>query len=100
MKELLEKYANLKAVIKEAETEIKTLQPQIKEQLEVDTKYEIEGATITLSPGKPRWKYSEMTTIAEDELKKTKKEEEQMGIANQVLGEPFVLCTFKKKEVE
>lgn len=98
MKELLEKYAELKLVIKEAEEELKKLQPEIKEQLELDTKYEIEGAVITLSPGKPRWVYSEATTIAEEELKQTKKEEEQLGVASQVLGEPFILCTFKKNK--
>lgn len=98
MKELLERYAELKRVIKEAETELTDLQPQIKTQLEVDVKYEIEGATITLSPGKPRWVYTEATTLIEEDLKKTKKEEEQMGIAEQVYGEPFILCNLKKIE--
>src|SRR4030043_64841 len=98
MKELLEKYAELKLVIKEAEEEIKKLQPEIKEQLELDTKYELDNAVVTLSPGKPRWVYSEMTTVLEEDLKKTKKEEEQLGVATQVLGEPFILCTFKKNK--
>jgi hypothetical protein len=98
MKELLEKYAELKLVIKEAEKEIEKLQPEIKEQLELDVKYEIDNAVVTLSPGKPRWVYSEATIIADEDLKKTKKEEEQMGIASQVLGEPFILCTFKKNK--
>ena len=98
MKELLERYAELKLVIKEAEKELEKIQPEIKSQLEVDTKYEIEGAVITLSKGKPRWIYSEATTIAEEELKQTKKEEEQLGVASQVFGEPFILCTFKKNK--
>lgn len=96
MKELLERYAELKLIIKEAEKEIQDLQPQIKDQLELDTKYELENAVVTLSQGKPRWVYSEATTLMDEDLKKTKKEEEQMGIATQVLGEPFILCTFKK----
>lgn len=96
MKELLERYAELKLVIKEAEKEIADLQPQIKDQLELDVKYELNNAVVTLSPGKPRWVYSEATTLMDEDLKKTKKEEEQMGIASQVLGEPFILCTFKK----
>lgn len=100
MKELLEKYAELKLVIKEAEKEIETLQPQIKDQLELDTKYELENATVTLSPGKPRWVYSESTVLMDEDLKKTKKEEEQLGVATQVFGEPFILCTFKKNKVE
>lgn len=98
MKELLERYAELKLVIKEAEAEIKKIQSEVKDQLEVDTKYELENAVITLSPGKPRWVYSESTTLADKELKQTKKEEEQMGVASQVFGEPFILCTFKKSE--
>lgn len=100
MKELLEKYAELKLVIKEAEAEIKKLQVEIKDQLEPDTKYELENAVVTLNPGKPRWVYSEATTLMDEDLKKTKKEEEQMGIATQVLGEPFITCTFKKNAVE
>lgn len=100
MKELLEKYAELKLVIKEAETELNKLQPEIKDLLELDTKYELENAVVTLSPGKPRWVYSEGTVIADDEIKRIKKEEEQMGIATQVLGEPFITCTFKKDAVE
>lgn len=98
MKELLERYAELKLVIKEAEKEIDDLQPQIKDQLELDVKYELNNAVVTLSPGKPRWVYSEATTLMDEDLKKTKKEEEQMGIASQVLGEPFILCTFKKNK--
>lgn len=100
MKELLQRYAELKLVIKEAEQEIESLQPQIKDQLELDTKYELENATVTLSPGKPRWVYSEGTVIAEEEIKRIKKEEEQLGIATQVLGEPFITCKFKKNAVE
>jgi len=96
MKELLEKYAELKLVIKQAEKEIEMLQPEIKKELELDTKYELENATITLSQGKPRWVYSETTILMDEDLKKQKKEEEQLGIASQVLGEPFILCTFKK----
>lgn len=100
MKELLEKYAELKLIIKEAEAEIEILQPQIKDELELDTKYELENAVVTLNPGKPRWVYSESTILRDEELKKTKKEEEQMGIATQVLGEPFITCKFKKNAVE
>ena len=98
MKELLERYAELKLIIKEAEEEVKKLQPEIKNQLELDTKYELENAIITLSQGKPRWVYTEATIIAEEELKQTKKEEEQLGVASQVFGEPFILCTFKKNK--
>lgn len=98
MKELLERYAELKLVIKEAEKEIADLQPQIKDQLELDVKYELDNAVVSLSPGKPRWVYSEATTLMDEDLKKTKKEEEQMGVASQVLGEPFILCTFKKNK--
>jgi len=96
MKELIEKYAALKLVIKEAEAEIKAIQPELKEQMDLDVKYEIEGATITLASGKVKWVYTEATTLIEEELKKTKKEEEQLGIATETRGEPFLLCTFPK----
>lgn len=96
MKELLEKYAALKLVIKEAEAELKELQPTIKEQLEEGNKYDIGNAVIELMPGKPAWKYSEATMALDSELKATKKEEEQLGVATQVRGESFVQCNFKK----
>jgi len=96
MKELLERYAALKLAIKEAEEEVKVLQPQIKELIQPDEKYDVGTAVIELSKGKNSWKYSEETTIVDTELKAKKKEEEQMGIAIAVEGAPFITCNLKK----
>jgi hypothetical protein len=96
MKELLERYAALKLAIKEAEEEVKVLQPQIKELIQPDEKYDVGTAVIELSKGKSSWKYSEETTIVDTELKAKKKEEEQMGIAISVEGAPFITCNLKK----
>jgi len=96
MKELLERYAALKLAIKEAEEEVKVLQPQIKELIQPDEKYDVGTAVIELSKGKSSWKYSEETTIVDTELKAKKKEEEQMGIAIAVEGAPFITCNLKK----
>lgn len=88
MKETLERYAELKAVIAEAEEEMDSL----KEGMEVDQVYDIGTAKITLSKGKAKWTYSAPTQAAEEELKAKKKEEEQLGIAVATHGEPFITC--------
>ncbi len=92
MKETLERYAELKAVIAEAEEEMDSLKEVIKEGMEVDQVYDIGTAKITLSKGKAKWTYSAPTQAAEEELKAKKKEEEQLGIAVATHGEPFITC--------
>ena len=96
MKELLERYAALKLVIKEANEEVAAMQPQIKELIQPDEKYDVGTAVIELSKGKSSWKYSEETTIIDTELKAKKKEEEKLGIATAVEGAPFITCNLKK----
>lgn len=96
MKELLERYAELKLVIKEAEKELESIQPEIKDFVELGKVYPLDNAVIKLSKGKPYWIYSEATSLIEEDLEKTKKEERQLGIAIEEFGEPFITCTFKK----
>jgi len=98
MKQELERYAELKSLIKKANEEIDEIKLVVIEKMEVDTNYEVEGATISLSKGRPSWKYSEMVTIQDKELKKAKKEEEKLGVAEQVFGAPFILCNLNKVE--
>lgn len=97
MKEQLERYAELKLIIKEAEKELETIQPTLKEAIEVGQVYDIGTAKISMNQGKPRWTYSAPTQEAEEQLKAKKKEEEQLGVAIAVHGEPFITCTFPKK---
>lgn len=97
MKETLERYAELKLIIKEAEKEIETIQPTLKEAIEVGQVYDIGTAKISMNEGRAKWTYSMSTQQTEEELKATKKEEEQTGIAVASYGEPFITCTFPKK---
>lgn len=97
MKETLERYAELKLIIKEAEKELETIQPTLKEAIEVGQVYDIGTAKITMNEGRTKWTYSMSTQQADEELKATKKEEEQTGIATASYGEPFITCTFPKK---
>lgn len=96
MKEKLERYAELKLTIKEAEKEIETLGAELKVEIEVGQVYDIGTAKVSLSEGRAKWVYSMGTQQAEEELKATKKEEEQTGIATATHGEPFLTCTFPK----
>lgn len=97
MKETLERYAELKQIIKEAEKELEGLTDTVKEGIEVGQVYDIGTAKITLSEGRTKWTYSAATQEFEENLKQTKKEEEQTGIAIASTGEPFIVCTFPKK---
>ena len=95
MKELLTQYAEIKAAIKELEDQAEAIKPQIIEQLEVGTKYDIGTAVIELARGRAAWKYSEDTKQMELSLKERQKEEQQTGVAVQVLGEPYLVCKVK-----
>ena len=97
MKEKLERYAELKLSIKEAEEEIDLLGEELKAEIEVGQAYDIGSAKISLNQGKPKWIYSTPTQSAEEELKAKKKEEEQLGVATATFGEPFLTCTFPRK---
>lgn len=97
MKETLERYAELKLIIKEAEKELETIQPTLKEAIEVGQVYDIGTAKISMNEGRVKWTYSDATQEFEENLKQSKKEEEQTGIAVASYGEPFITCTFPKK---
>lgn len=97
MKETLERYAELKLIIKEAEKELETIQPTLKEAIEVGQVFDIGVAKISMNQGKPRWTYSAPTQEEEERLKAKKKAEEQLGVAVATYGEPFLTCTFPKK---
>jgi hypothetical protein len=97
MKEKLERYAELKLAIKEAEKEIDLLGEELKAEIEVGQAYDIGSAKISMSQGRPKWIYSAPTQEAEEELKAKKKEEEQLGVATATFGEPYLTCTFPRK---
>ena len=97
MKEKLERYAELKLAIKEAEKEIDLLAEEIKGEIEVGQAYDIGSAKISMNQGRPKWIYSTPTQEAEETLKATKKEEEQLGVATATFGEPYLTCTFPRK---
>jgi hypothetical protein len=97
MKEKLERYAELKLAIKEAEKEIDLLSEELKAEIEVGQAYDIGSAKISMNQGRPKWIYSVQTQSVEEELKTTKKEEEQLGVATATYGEPFLTCTFPRK---
>lgn len=97
MKEQLERYAELKSAIKEMEAEVKDIQEQIIDDIELDVEYEIGDAVITKSPGRAKWGYSDIIIDMEQTLKKKKKEEELDGIAIKIAAKPYLVCNFKKK---
>lgn len=95
---LLERYAELKLAVREAENELKNIQTKIKGFVDVGVDYAIGGAVITLMQGKTQWVYTEGTLKLEEDLKRKKKEEEEQGLAVQSKGEPYLACRFKKSQ--
>jgi hypothetical protein len=94
--ELIQQYVEAKAVIKEAEEQMKILGMQIKAFAEVDDVFEIEGANVSCMKGKPKYTYSPQLTEIEKDLKEKQKVEVQTGIAEVSYGEPFLQVNFKK----
>lgn len=99
-KEALREYAEQKALIKEAEKRMEELAEVIKSFAVVDTKYDLGDAVVAYMPGKTSWVYSEGLQHEEEKLKAAKKEEEQLGIATQKVGTPFLQVNFKRAKKE
>lgn len=94
-KALFTEYAELKSTIKELEAKCEELKPQLVTLIPPDATIDTGTGTFTLSTRKV-WKYSQNCKRLEDELKEVKKTEEQLGIAEAVEGEPFIIYKEKK----
>ena len=99
-KEALREYAEQKAVIKEAEERMKVLGEMIKEFAVVDTKYDLGDAVVAYMPGKASWVYSEGLQHEIEKIENSKKEEQQLGMATQKVGSPFLQVNFKRAKKE
>lgn len=83
-KDTLNKYAEIKADIKNLESKAEELNPQVLEIMQVQDVEELtlgDIGKLTLA-SRRTWKYSTATTAAEKALKETKKIEEQTGKAD------------------
>lgn len=95
IKASVERYIELKAMVKEANTEMEALADVIKAASNVDDKYDTEVATVTYQPGKVSYKYSPALVALEKQVKDEKKVEEQTGVAEASVGEPYLVVKFK-----
>lgn len=99
MKEKLQEYADLKTLIKQAETKIKELKPEVdKILIELnpadDNKVETDFGTFCRVQ-KRKYKYSTEVEVLSDKIKEMKETEEQTGKAEYTI-EPYIL--FKPKD--
>ena len=98
-KDTLNKYAELKKEIKRLETISDEINPEV---IEIMRKNEVEEITINdlgkLSLGSRRtWVYPKEIKEKEEELKKDKKQSEQLGTADYV-EKHYVVFTINKKD--
>lgn len=86
----LKRYEQVKLEIKDYELELDALKEVIIPHLSRDTAVETEQGKFTLS-SRNKWKYSDTVTVAEESIKRQKKDEEARGIAVEIPGEPFII---------
>ena len=101
MKELLQKYADLKAVIAEAEDEIDVLKSDICSKMTEQGADKIDAenlGTFTLAK-KKTWKYSEQVEAASESLNIMKRDEQACGTATFV-EDPYLVFKPLKKDIE
>lgn len=84
-KKLLERYAQLKQVVKEAEKELKEMNPQIREQMAASNTDEAETSfgkfyfSVT-----PMWTYPADIVLKQQEVEKLEEEAKQKGTATYI----------------
>lgn len=74
------RYEELKGIIKEAEAEIKKLQPSILPIVPEDKEMLTDNGYFYIQK-RPKWTFSEQLTLAEEALKESKEDEIAKGIA-------------------
>lgn len=94
-KEILEEYIECKQSIKDVTERMSELQDQIKAFADVDDKFDLEMATVTYQPGRASYKHSDALVAKEKEVKEEKKIEIQNGIAEEIVGDPYLVVKFK-----
>lgn len=81
-KTLFNRYADLKAIVKKADKEIKDLAPKLREQMEAAGKDEVESeAGKYFFSVVPVWTYPPEIQKMEEELEKAKEVAQQIGTA-------------------
>jgi hypothetical protein len=101
MKELLQKYADLKASVKEAEEKIDELSVEIRAKMTEQgaDKIDAENLGIFTIAKKKSWKYSERVEAATESLNMMKKDEQACGTATFV-EDPYLVFKPLKKDIE
>jgi hypothetical protein len=89
-KELLERYANLKNLIRDAEAQIKEIQPEVLEIMGDNEELSTDFGTFTIGHRRT-YKYPESIVEAEEKLKAAKKEVEQTGIGCSYTENPYLI---------
>lgn len=86
----LKRIEQLKIEIRERETEIEMLLPEVVPKLSEDTKIETELGTFTIG-SRSKWKYSPALTMLEKDVKNRQKDEQMRGIAIEEKGAPYLI---------
>ncbi len=95
VKAMFLEYAETKEAIADLELKLEELKPQLIDLIPDDTK--IDAGTGVFTRGYRKvWRYTQATKELEAQLKETKKEEEQTGIASFTNGDPFI--TYRKNK--
>lgn len=87
--EKFERYEALKNSIREMEAEVKELAPELIKYVPQDSSVATNSGSFTLK-SKTTWQYTLETQVAEEELKATKRREEQDGSAIAKPGTPYI----------
>lgn len=83
------RYEECKLAIRELESTLEDLKPELIEAIPVDQEIKALSGTFCLK-ARPKWKYSIATLELEEELKDAKKREEADGTAEEIPGTPFI----------
>lgn len=86
----LKRIEQLKIEIRERETEIEMLMPEVVPEIPEDAEIATERGTFTLG-SRSKWEYSTLLTNLEKDVKARQKDEQQRGIAKETKGKPYLI---------